>query len=104
MKKNRLSLSFVHNEFCLWRENMLRRIALFGPDRITFHRSRTSLRLLGAAALVLGSVSGAWSDANGGLQAKLLQEAGTALINLVSLTAVLDPTMTDVAGSDGEVA
>jgi hypothetical protein len=75
-----------------------------GPDRITFHRSRTSLLLLGAAALVLGSVSGAWSDANRGLQAKLLQEAGTALSNLASLTAVLDPTMTDVAVTDGELA
>jgi parallel beta-helix repeat protein len=62
------------------------------------------LLLLGAAALVLGSISGAWSDTTGGLQATLLREAGTALSNLVSLTAVLDPTMTDVAVTDDELA
>jgi parallel beta-helix repeat protein len=85
-------------------KNMKRRIALFAPDRITIRRSHISLLLLGAAALILGSVSGAWSDATGSLQATLLQEAGTALTNLVSLTAVLDPTMTDVAVTDDELA
>jgi parallel beta-helix repeat protein len=104
MKKNLLSLSFVQNEACLWRKNMKRRIALFSSDRTTFQPSHTSLLLLGAAALVLGSVGGAWSDATGGLQATLLKEAETALSNLVSLAAVLDPTMTDVAVTDDELA
>jgi parallel beta-helix repeat protein len=70
---------------------------------LTLHRSRTPLLLLGAAALVVGGASRAWSDANGGLQATLLQEAGTALSNLMSLTAALDPTMADVAVTNDEL-
>jgi hypothetical protein len=85
-------------------ENMKRRIALFDAHGITFLRARTSLLLFGAAALVLGAVSGASSDTNGGPQAKLLQEAGTPPASVVSLPTVLDPAMTDLAVTDAELA
>jgi parallel beta-helix repeat protein len=84
-------------------DNMKRRIALFDADRTAFIRSRTSLLLLGAAVLVLGGVSGAWSDTNGGPQAKLPQEGGTPAPGVVSLPTVLDPAMADLAVTDDEL-
>jgi parallel beta-helix repeat protein len=85
-------------------EDNVKRIPLFDADRIAFLRSRTSLFLLGAAVLVLAGVSGAWSDTNGGPQAKLAQEAATPPASVASLPTVLDPAMTDLAVTDDELA